>query len=93
MDFSDLHDPRDDLLKTLSDQATNFPNLKPPKYEDTFYKKMADDISCSQAEINKTLKDMERSSKTDRHINIAVLICTIASLIIAIISLIVTLID
>ena len=93
MNFPDFHDPCDDLFKTLSDQAMDFSNLEPPKYEDTFYKKMANDKSCSQAEINKTLKDMERSSKTDRCINIAVLICTIASLIIAIISLIITLID
>ncbi len=91
MNFLDLQDPLDDLNKILSDQALNLPNVEPPKYEDTFYKKMADDISCSQAEINKTLKDMERSSKTDRYINIAVLICTIVSVIISMISLLIAL--
>lgn len=84
-------DSIDNLNEILSNNSLNLSNIEPPKYEDTFYKKMADDISCSQNEITKTLKEMEKSSKTDRSINIAVLIFTVLGVIISAISLFVAL--
>lgn len=61
-------------------------------YDDTHLKKLSNDIVKSQKNITDSLENIQKSSNTDRKINIAILIFTFLSLAISFISLIITLI-
>lgn len=74
-------------------EANHQPN--PPKYKDTFFKDLADDIKQSQQSIENKLDNIisenQKSEKSSKTINIIVLIVGILTLIATIVGVVVQL--